>query len=278
MFYTLFCFFCFFFFFLFFHFYLFILFPPFSPPLLPLLPLFSFSSFQTSQQYQVDRFSKILPPQFLHESALLLSRQGRHRDVLHIYVDKLRDLRIAEAYCERIYHHAKVEQIRQKNDQNNNNCNNSNNNNNSNHNNHNNHKSKNNDFSGDFGVYLLLLEEMLSSIPSNKTVNTKTVNSKTVNETYNSPKSSPGKNNENESGHRNDFESNYFDFQDVMLLAERSHDRINVQSFLALIPKSTPMYLIEKYLRTVIEYGNHKKRNLMVSFLFSEYFFKFLLF
>ena len=35
-------------------------------------------------------------------------------------------------------------------------------------------------------------------------------------------------------------------------------------AFLSLIPKNTPLFLVEKYFRSVIEYGNHKKRNLMV--------------
>jgi hypothetical protein len=61
---------------------------------------------------------KILPPQFLHEYALLLFRLGRHeverymplrnslsafcaQEVLRIYVHHLSDHKLAESYCER---------------------------------------------------------------------------------------------------------------------------------------------------------------------------------
>ena len=39
----------------------------------------------------------------VQENALLLSRLGRHRAVLEVYVHLLQDLSAAEEYCQRIY-------------------------------------------------------------------------------------------------------------------------------------------------------------------------------
>lgn len=52
---------------------------------------------------------------------------------------------------------------------------------------------------------------------------------------------------------------------DVLNLAEKCHDRFDALSFLSLLPKNIPLYKTEKYLRMVLEFENHKKRNLMVS-------------
>lgn len=43
-----------------------------------------------------------LPRPFLHERALLLSRLGRHEEVLRLYVEKLGDPALAEGYCEEV--------------------------------------------------------------------------------------------------------------------------------------------------------------------------------
>lgn len=54
---------------------------------------------------------------------------------------------------------------------------------------------------------------------------------------------------------------------DVLNLAEKCHDRFDALSFLSLLPKNIPLCKTEKYLRMVLEFQNHKKRNLMVSFI-----------
>jgi hypothetical protein len=61
-----------------------------------------------SSQYQPMRILKLLPPLPLYpqENALLLSRLGRHREVLRVHVQQLQDLSEAEAYCERVYRSA----------------------------------------------------------------------------------------------------------------------------------------------------------------------------
>lgn len=46
---------------------------------------------------------RLLPPTFRHEYALVLSRLGRHEEVLRIYVRQLQDLALAEEYCGRIF-------------------------------------------------------------------------------------------------------------------------------------------------------------------------------
>jgi hypothetical protein len=58
---------------------------------------------QYSTDYNPDQVLRALPPQYLHEYALLLSRLGRHEEVLRIYVHRLQDIALAEAYCDRMY-------------------------------------------------------------------------------------------------------------------------------------------------------------------------------
>ncbi len=58
---------------------------------------------QTSQHYNPARLLAVVPPEFLLEHALLLSRLGRHTEVLEIYVVQLRDRELAEKYCDRIW-------------------------------------------------------------------------------------------------------------------------------------------------------------------------------
>ncbi len=58
---------------------------------------------QTSQQYNPARLLAVVPPDYLLEHALLLSRLGRHTEVLQIYVVQLRDRVLAEKYCDRIW-------------------------------------------------------------------------------------------------------------------------------------------------------------------------------
>ena len=55
-----------------------------------------------------------------------------------------------------------------------------------------------------------------------------------------------------------------FKVDDVIEVAERCHDKIDTIAFLSFLPKNIPLFQIEKYLRLVLEFGNHKKRNLMV--------------
>lgn len=57
----------------------------------------------SSQEYHLQRVLKFLPRQYLHENALVLSKLGRHREVLKIYLRQLKNPDLGEAYCERIY-------------------------------------------------------------------------------------------------------------------------------------------------------------------------------
>ncbi len=65
---------------------------------------------QTSQQYNPARLLAVVPPDFLLEHALLLSRLGRHTEVLQIYVVQLRDRVLAEKYCDRIWREQEQQQ------------------------------------------------------------------------------------------------------------------------------------------------------------------------
>lgn len=58
---------------------------------------------QTSTEFHPERALRLLPPTFQHEYALVLSRLGRHEEVLRIYVRQLQDLALAEEYCDRIF-------------------------------------------------------------------------------------------------------------------------------------------------------------------------------
>ena len=60
---------------------------------------------QNSEQYHPQRVMRALAqqPQYLHERALVLSRLGRHSEVLALYVYRLQDLALAEQYCLRIH-------------------------------------------------------------------------------------------------------------------------------------------------------------------------------
>ena len=62
----------------------------------------------------------------------------------------------------------------------------------------------------------------------------------------------------------NNSNTKNFKIDDIIGVAERCHDKIDTIAFLSLLPKNIPLYQIEKYLRLVLEFGNHKKRNLMV--------------
>ncbi len=69
---------------------------------------------QTSQQYNPARLLAVVPPDFLLEHALLLSRLGRHTEVLEIYVLQLRDRELAEKYCDRIWREQQYQQRQQQ--------------------------------------------------------------------------------------------------------------------------------------------------------------------
>ena len=58
---------------------------------------------QNSSEYRPDRISKFLPPDFLHEQALLLSHLGHHEQVLDIYINRVKNVNLATSYCDRMY-------------------------------------------------------------------------------------------------------------------------------------------------------------------------------
>jgi hypothetical protein len=58
-----------------------------------------------SQEYHPSKVLKFLPRQYLHENALVLSKLGRHREVLKIYLHQLRSQEMGETYCDKIFSH-----------------------------------------------------------------------------------------------------------------------------------------------------------------------------
>ncbi len=57
-----------------------------------------------SQEYHPSKVLKFLPRQYLHENALVLSKLGRHREVIKIYLQQLRSLEMGESYCETMFY------------------------------------------------------------------------------------------------------------------------------------------------------------------------------
>lgn len=56
-----------------------------------------------SNAYHPQKVLKVLSQEYFLENALILSKLGRHRDVLKIYVSCLRRIDLAEIYCDRVY-------------------------------------------------------------------------------------------------------------------------------------------------------------------------------
>jgi hypothetical protein len=130
-------------------------------------------------------------------------------------------------------------------------------------------------------IYLCLLKILLSSVASCKAVpisvygETKTLSSpSSTSSTSNPPLPLESNDNDTEKHKSNEnkkLQSNLniknFKLSDVIEVAERCHDKIDTIAFLSILPKNIPLFQIEKYLRLVLEFGNHKKRNLMVRML-----------
>ena len=136
------------------------------------------------------------------------------------------------------------------------------------------------DREGDVAIYLCLLKILLSSVASCKAVpisvlgETKTLSSPSSSSSTSTSSTSnpslPLESNENDSEEQKTNEMNKsknnlniknFKLSDVIEVAERCHDKIDTIAFLSLLPKTIPLFQIEKYLRLVLEFGNHKKRN-----------------
>ena len=177
----------------------------------------------------------------------------------------------AEKYCDRIYNCRKSD-VRNSNDDNTNN---------------NEAKDRNNDGTDrdrercrdSGGVYLFMLDIMIdfitksSSFSSSFSSSSSSIADGSVEKnSYNDMNAKNENKNGNKSGNnevtKNSDTKIFIDFSDVIKLAEKCHQKINTQSFLSLVPPTLPLYMIEKYLRIVIENENHKKRNLMVKLIF----------
>jgi hypothetical protein len=195
-----------------------------------------------------------------------------------MYVNRLRDLSLAENHCSRSYLRAMQRIQRRKiraerdrvnsggsgsgigsggNDENMGGHSDADNNNNINNDNNDNECETETDNDRDednhqaeLSIYLTLLGVMLSALPPGSSgVGTGTTS------VIDSVKNNPNDN-------------SFFDINDVLKLAEKYHEKIDPLSFLAILPKNIPLYKVEKYLRIALEFGKHKKRNLMVLEIF----------
>ena len=64
-----------------------------------------------SADYHAEHMLQLLPADgFVRERALVLSRLGRHEDVLRIYVQALGAPKLAEQYCDRIWRGTRIQQ------------------------------------------------------------------------------------------------------------------------------------------------------------------------
>ena len=136
---------------------------------------------------------------------------------------------------------------------------------------------------GEMSIYLCLLKILLSNVAScravpisvqGETKNLSSPSSSSSSSTSSSsnpslPLESNGTDTEKEKSNKinkskNNLNIKNFKLSDAIEVAERCHDKIDTIAFLSLLPKNVPLFQIEKYLRIVLEFGNHKKRNLMV--------------
>ncbi len=202
---------------------------------------------QNSADYNPKRVLKFLPQQYLHENALVLSRLGKHRDVLTIYVHQLQNLALAESYCDRIFKSVNEAKVRSastaspapggshpasKAS----------------------FASTSSSFSVSVGVqfleageiYLVMFKVILESVPDAS----QGAEGSSIQEVVAA----------GEAQLRRSLET-------VVKLAERYFERFDPNALLELLPPATPVATVLRYLRVVMEYSNTRKRNLQVSTL-----------
>ncbi len=56
-----------------------------------------------SEEYHANRILKVLPQDYSYELGLVVSRLGKHKEVLKIYLHSLHDMHLAELYCESLF-------------------------------------------------------------------------------------------------------------------------------------------------------------------------------
>jgi len=177
---------------------------------------------ETSTEYHPDRLLRYLSSQFSHEYALILSKLGKHEDVLRIYINQLSDLSLAEAYCERIHRRMSEEK-------------------------HSSSKRTNARSSynpDDESVHLCLIKVLLAA-------------PRVVVAGKFQPPALVFAGADRVAGQSQNLHL-------IVGIAEKYYDRIDAATFLAMLPTQIPLTCLAKYLNTVIEYGNTKKRNLQI--------------
>lgn len=182
-----------------------------------------------SLEYHPQRVLKFLPRPYLHENALVLSRLGRHREVLRIYLHQLNQQDLAEAYCGCIY------------------------------------ALMNGSNAGAAAAAARQPLMSRSSFSSNNSQQQATATPLPTN------LNSPGEiyllffqlildeEEDQPAALQGDAR-----FTLVMNLAEKYYDRFDVNAFLELLPRNTPVAILLKYFQIVYEFQSSRKRNLQV--------------
>jgi hypothetical protein len=199
-----------------------------------------------SPDYHPQRVLKFLPRAYLQENALVLSRLGRHREVLKIYLHQLSNQDLAETYCTRIYGL----------------------------------------MTGDMSV--LEVVGTSNTTASSAAAAVSTSKSKLTSKRHFSFLSAPipaaqcipinlsapgeiylllfevileeeEEDEEMQKKHQRDAKFNL-----VVSLAEKYYDRFDVNAFLELLPRNTPVSVLLKYFQIVYEYQGSRKRNLQI--------------
>lgn len=186
-----------------------------------------------SQDYHPQRVLKVLPRSYLHENALVLSRLGRHREVLKIYLQQLRNQELAETYCGRIYSIMTGE-------------------------------------AGGDGVDAAKGGNKSSRLQSSKLSFSSSVPVPTQ-QSIPLNLHAPGEIylllfevilDENDEAEVTSPHTEKFDL--VVALAEKYYDRFDVNAFLELMPRNTPISVLLKYFQIVYEFQSSRRRNLQV--------------
>lgn len=216
---------------------------------------------QTSVEYRADALLEACPDALLHEYALILSRMGRHDEVLYIYVYDLHSMTMAEAYCDRIYTRGIQQSTALM------------------------ASGRGGSMGGPAagGGPSLGLAALSASMSMSSTlledVQVYLSLMKVLIKPPKKPQPDDGRGGEESDDEQNNSTSRMtlsirpslfmtsvprVHLRQVIALAERYYDRMNAAAFMDLLPKTVTVAALERYLKLVLENEGTKKRNLQV--------------
>ena len=189
--------------------------------------------------YHPERIIKSLPPRFSHEYALLLSKLGRHEEVLKIYSLQLRDLAAAEDYCNQIFLRAQAKDVEKAPD--------------------NStvvgaERTSSGSSIANGNVYLILIRILVSVGPSSPSSSSP------------SPPKATGANvlGVDGAGAQTHTQSSAQLIAAAIAIAERNFEKIDPLALIDIMPKNVTLADLSGYISLVLEFGYAKKRNLQV--------------